>query len=154
MISAEIKGGNISLMPLGDDFVESMAASTSAKIANEFGDFIKNRRFDELFESHGGVKGSIGKVFTKDTIGAYRKKGKVPVYIVRAGLGVPGNLNYLAGPYRGKAVSRAGKVFSYEKKRDLINDGWKAWGGDQKAALIGEELAEKKVSEGEKKLEG
>ena len=146
MISAEIKGGNISLMPLGDDFVESLAARSVAKISSEFAKFIKNRRFDELFNSQTGK--------TKESIGAYRYKSKAPTYLVRAGLGIPGNLNYLAGLYRGKAVSRSGKVFQYEKKRDLINDGWNAFGGDSKVTDLYENTLNKAIGEAEAKLEG
>ena len=145
MIDTEIKG-SISLKPIEEFFIENIAARTTAKTAAEFVNYLKNRRFDELFENQTGK--------TRESIGLYRWKSKAPAYVVKAGVGVPGNLNYLAGLYRGKAVSRSGKVFSYARKRDLITEGWKVWDGDTQMANIGENMMQKSIGEAEKKIEG
>jgi hypothetical protein len=145
MMAAEMKGG-ISLAPIKDFFVETLAARVAAKISGEFAAYLKNSRFDELFEDRTGE--------TRESIGSYRYKSKAPAYTVRAGIGIPGNLNYLAGLYRGKAVSRGGKAFSYARKRGLVNDGWKAWGGAGKLSAAYEEILKGVIAEAEKKLEG
>ena len=146
MISSEIKG-NINLKPIEEFFIRDIAARSVAKVSREFSDFLKYRRFGELFNDKTGE--------TRESIGLHRTRGKkVPAYVVRAGLGVPGNLNYLMGLYRGRAVSRSGKVFSFARQRNLIDDGWRIWGGEQKAIAVGQEMLERAVSEVEKKIEG
>ena len=53
---------------------------------------------------------------------------------------VPNNfseyLNYLAGLYRGEAVSRSGKKFMYARPREVINTGWASWAGNQNIEVI------------------
>ncbi|MCL2205705.1 MAG: hypothetical protein FWB82_04205 [Treponema sp.] len=145
MINSEVKG-NISLKPIEEFFIRDIAARSVAKVGREFSDYLRNRRFNQLFDDQTGK--------TRESIGLHRRKGKTPAYIVRAGIGIPGSLNYLKGLYRGHAVSRSGKVFSFARQRNLIDDGWKMWGGKQKAVAVGEEMLQRAVNEAEKKLEG
>ena len=145
MITTERKG-NISLKPIEEFFIRDISARSVAKVGREFSDFLKYRRFGELFEDQTGE--------TRESIGLHRARGKKPAYVVRAGIGIPGNLNYLKGLYRGRAVSRSGKVFSYARQRNLIDDGWRIWGAEQKAVAVGEEMLQRAVNEAEKKLEG
>ena len=146
MIQAEAKGFDGPSAFLQSDFIEEVGAKSVASASGRFAEFLKNRRFDELFnDDTGETKGSIGK---------YRYKTKNPAYVVKAGVRIPGNLNYLAGLYRGHAVTKSGKVFSYARKRDLINDGWKSWGGKGKLEAISEEMLEKMIAKAEAKIEG
>jgi hypothetical protein len=124
------------------DFLEVLAATSAAGASHRFLEFLKNRRFNELFQNQTDE--------TRESINTYRLRGKKPAYVVKAGVGILGNLNYLAGLYRGKAVSKSGKVFSYARKRDLIKDGWKAWGGEGKLKAASEEKLKKMIAEAEK----
>jgi len=146
MIDSEIKG-NISLKPIEEFFIREVSARSVAKVSREFSDFLKYRRFGDLFKDQTGE--------TRESIGIHRHKSKkIPGYVIRAGIGIPGNLNYLAGLYRGQAVSRSGKVFSFARQRNLIDDGWRIWGGEQKAVAVGSEMLQRAAGEAEKKLEG
>jgi len=145
MIKTDITG-TISLKPFGTDFVEDIAAASAAKIANEFASYIRQHRFDEYYKNQTGE--------TKNSIGVFRMKSKVPAFTVRAGLGIRGNLNYLAGLYKGKSVSRSGKTFSYARPRDLMKSGWREFGGEGKLQHIYEQTLAKKIKESEAKLEG
>ncbi len=127
--------GSISLTALEENFVEIVAAKTVAKVSNLFSDYLKDKRFEVLFDSKTGE--------TRKSIGVFRSNAKNPAYIVKAGLGIPGNLNYLAGLYRGEAVSRSGKKFAYARPRDLINTGWTAWGGDRNIENIYDQILKK-----------
>jgi hypothetical protein len=143
-VETEIKG-SVDLSKISDFLLSALAGRTTAKVAGRFAEYLKNRRFEDLYENRTGE--------TKESIGAYRYKSKTPAYIVKAGLGIPGNLNYLAGLYRGEAVSRSGKRFSYARKRDLINDGWASWGGGAKIESAYNEVLEGVIKEAEEKLE-
>jgi len=142
LVSAEAEGG-INL-PIVDYFLEKLAARTVAKVSGEFAKHLERQRFNELFEDRTGK--------TKKSIGAYRDRSRVPAYIVKAGLGIPESLNYLAGLYRGRAVSRSGNPVSYSQRRDLINGGWKAWGGDGKINAAYEEMLKKVIGESEAEI--
>jgi len=139
-IEAEVTGG----LPewLEGDFIEEVGAKSVASASRRFLEYLKNHRFDELFNDQTGE--------TKGSIGTYRFKGEKPVYVVKAGCGITGNLNYLAGLYRGKAHSRSGKEFSYARKRDLINESWKKWGGTGKLEAASLEMLEKMIADAEK----
>ncbi len=104
--------------------VEELSAKVVASSSAQFAKWLRNSRFEKLFENRTGE--------TKESIGLYRAKGKNPAYMVKAGVGIPGSLNYLAGLYRGKAKSKSGKEFSYAAPRDLLTDGWRIWHGEQK----------------------
>jgi hypothetical protein len=136
-IEAEVAGG----FPgwLQGDFIEEVGAKSAASASHRFAEYLKNHRFDELFNDQTGE--------TKGSIDTYRFKGKKPAYVVKAGVGIPGNLNYLAGLYRGEARSRSGKLFSYARKRDLIIEGWKKWGGDRMLQSASRETLEKMIAE-------
>ena len=140
MIKTEM-AGNISLKPISDFFVENLAASAASRIANEFALYVKQHRFDEYYENKTGE--------TKGSIGVYRGTAKKPVFVVKAGLGIRGSLNYLAGLYKGEAVSRSGKTFSYARPRDLIKTGWKEFGGAGKLQSLYEQTLQRKISEAE-----
>ena len=140
MITLEVSG-SIGLPP--SDFIEELAAKSVASTSRRFAEYLKNRRFDELFETKTGK--------TKESIDIYRYKSKNPAYVVKAGVGIPGNLNYLMGLYRGRATSRSGKVFSYARPRDLLTEGWKAWGGEGKLQAASEEMLNKMISDWERK---
>jgi hypothetical protein len=151
MIKAEITGDFNIPHP---DFIETLGAKSVSSASHRFVEFLKNRRFYELFNEGLGLRDKKGMFLgshTVDTIDTYRFKGKHPTYVVKAGVGITGNLNYLAGLYSGRAVSKSGKVFSYARKRDLINDGWKAWGGEGKLEAASEEQLEKMIAEAEKR---
>ena len=144
MITAEAKGFDGLTDFLQSAFIEEAAARSIASASGKFTEFLKNSRFDELFNEQSGK--------TKSSIAKYRYKTKNPVYVVKAGAGIRGNLNYLAGLYKGQAVSRSGKVFHYSRKRDLITEGWKAWGGKEKLETIGEAMLNKMVADAEAKI--
>ena len=142
-LETETRGG-ISLKPYGD-LIESVAARSIASASGMFAEFLKNRRFDELFENRTGE--------TKNSIGSYRYKGKKPAYVVKAGAGIKGGLNYLLGLYRGyRGVSGSGKVM-YTKKRDLITGGWKDWGGEGRLEAVSEEMLERMIKQAEARRE-
>lgn len=145
MIKAEASG-NISLMPLGDDFVREIGAAAASKVANDFTWYLKNRRFLDYFENQTGE--------TKESIGVFRARGKKPAFVAKAGLGIRGSLNYLAGLYRGQAVSRSGKTFHFARKRDFIKGGWKDFEGQGRLKLAYNEILKRKIKEAEAKLEG
>ena len=159
MITSETKG-SITFKPIEDFFIRDLAARSVAKVAREFSDFLKYRQFDQFFndgnaENRRSRKNGRERISTRESIGFHREATKkIPAYAVRAGIGIPGNLNYLAGLYRGHAVSRSGKVFSFARQRNLIDDGWRIWGAEQKAVAVGEEMLQRAVNEAEKKLEG
>jgi len=145
MITTEIKG-YMSLASLEAWFIRDISARSVAKVGREFSDFLKYRRFGELFKDQTGE--------TRESIGLHRHKSKkIPGYVIRAGIGIPGNLNYLAGMYRNDRVTSSGKKF-YSKQRNLIDGGWKLWGAEQKAVAVGEKMLQRAVNEAEKKLEG
>ena len=134
-LESEVKGG----LFLGTElFIEDLAGRCVAKTAFEFAEYLRARRFSDLFVSRTGG--------TLKSIGAFRAGGNNPSYIIKAGIGVPGNLNYLAGLYRGKALSRSGKPFDYAKKRDLLRGGWAAWNGNQKMGELSEQVAQKMLN--------
>jgi len=136
------ESGGINLRAIyGDNLVADIASSTAAKLANEFAWYVRFHRFDELFENTTGE--------TKDSIGVYRKRGKNPVFIVKAGLRIRGSLNYLAGLYKGQAKSQSGKTFSYYKQRDLFTRGWIEFGGREKQAVYYQQMLEKRIKEAE-----
>jgi len=145
MIKSEVKG-SVNLGAIENDFVREVGAKSVATASRRFVEFLRYRRFDQLFNSDTGE--------TRDSIDTYRYKSKkMPAYVVKAGVGIPGNLNYLAGLYRGHAVSRSGKVFSFARQRNLIDDGWKAWGGDRELVATSEQTLERMIAKVEKKLE-
>jgi hypothetical protein len=156
MIESETKGG-FNFKPFSEYFFESISARITAKTAAEFVGYLKNRRFDELFHE-GSIKNRRGKktglirISTRDSIGMYRYKSKKPAYTVKAGIGIPGSLNYLEGLYKGGAVSKSGKPINYTRKRDLITGGWKSWGGVAKTASIGEAVLQKALNSMEGKI--
>lgn len=89
------------LFNLPPDFIKELSARTVARVSGEYSRYLKEQRFDELFNNQTGE--------TKGSIGTYRAEGKNPGYVVKAGIGIKGSLNYLAGLYRGEAVSGSGK---------------------------------------------
>jgi len=151
-IEAEVTGG----FPdwLQGDFIEEVGAKSVASASHRFIEYLKNHRFDELFDEGSDenrkMKNGGLRISTRESIGTYRFKGKKPVYVVKAGVGIPGNLNYLAGLYRGKARSRSGKEFSYARKRDLLREGWKKWGGNEMLQSASQEMLEKMIADAEK----
>jgi len=158
MITTEIKG-YMSLASLEAWFIRDISARSVAKVGREFSDFLKYRRFGELFEEGNAEnrrsrKNGRERISTRESIGMHRHRSKkIPGYVIRAGIGIPGNLNYLAGMYRNDRVTSSGKKF-YTKQRNLIDGGWKLWGAEQKAVAVGEEMLQRAVNEAEKKLEG
>jgi hypothetical protein len=144
MIKAETKG-SINLSPLEETFIEIIAARTVARVSGNFVTYLKNTRFDTLFDVQTGE--------TKGSIGAYRAKAKQPTYLIRAGLGVPGSMSYLKNLYKGRGKSRSGNWFNYAKKRDLIKEGWKAYDGESKMSLIFANELQKAIKEAEALLE-
>ena len=143
MISAEMKGN---LLPVEKEFLKDIAAKTAAKTAAEFADYLKNRKFEELFKNQTGE--------TLGSVGLYRAKGTNPVYKVRAGVGVPGSLNYLAGLYGGSARSRLGKIFSYSKPRPLIRGGKKEFDVEKRLSENGGKIAGRVLSDLEAEKNG
>ena len=153
MIQAETKGFDAFSAFLRSTAIEEAGAKAVASASGRFVEFLKSSRFDELFKSHGGKKGKHGNVYTRDTIKTYRyARRKEPTYMVMAGVGISGSLNYLAGLYRGQATTKSGKVFSYARKRDLVKGGWKAWGGKGKLEAAGEAALERMIADAEKKI--
>ena len=138
MIECETSG-SISLKPLESYFTETMSGRIVAKVSSVFARYLKKESFGGYF------KDITGK--TRESIGFYRFKGKNPAYAVKAGAGVPGNLNYLSGLYRGRAVSQSGKAFEYSRKRDMLEESWAKWGGYSRAAEIGEEVMKKHLGD-------
>jgi hypothetical protein len=136
-IEAEITGGFPEWLQGG--LIEELGAKSVASASRRFSEYLKNQRFDALFDDQTGE--------TKGSIGAYRFKGEKPAYLVKAGIGIPGNLNYLAGLYRGRAHSRSGKEFSYARKRNLIVEGWKKWGGEAHLQSASQEMLQKLIAE-------
>jgi len=137
MITTEIKG-ELNLKSIyGNDLVEDIASATTAKVSNEFAHFIRENRYYNYFEKDTGK--------TLSSIGVYRKSGSKPVYVIKAGLGIRGSLNYLAGLYKGQAVSRSGKTFSYYKPRDLIVPGWQEFNGDNRLHTAFKEILKNRI---------
>ena len=139
MIKAQLSGEMSLYKMFGYDLVEDIASATAAKTANEFANYVRDNRFNSLYNNKTGE--------TKDSIGVYRLRGKNPVFASRAGLGVRGNLNYLAGLYRGYATSRSGNTFSYDKPRDLITTAWRDFGGEGKINQYFHEILQKRIKE-------
>ena len=139
MIKTEISG-ELNLKTIyGNDLVEDIASATAARVGNEFAYYIKKNRFNSLFENQTGK--------TLDSIGVYRKTGRKPTFVIKAGLNIKGSLNYLAGLYRGQSVSRSGKKFSYYKPRDLIVPSWQSFGGDKRLNDVFQIILEKRIKE-------
>ena len=127
-------------------FTENVTAKGIATASRRFVEYLRNERFHEYFKSH------KPKEETRNSIDTYRYKTKDPAYVVKAGVGIPGSLNYLAGLYRGQAVSRSGKVFDYKGgARPMLEESWKAWGGKGTLEAITLEVLEKMIAEAEKK---
>jgi len=143
-MSAESRG-SISLKPIENHFVEIIAARTVARVSGNFANYLRNVRFPQLFEERTGQ--------TRNSIDAYRAKGNNPAYLVRAGVGIPGNMNYLINLYKGRGKSSTGSYFNYAKKRDLINEGWKQYDGESKMAMIYAQELQKAIKEAESELE-
>ena len=146
MVSAEADGFEQRLLREASliSFTENVAAVSVATASGRFTAYLRNQRFHKYFEDRTGE--------TRGSIGRYRYKTKAPAYVVKAGVGIPGSLNYLAGLYRGRAVSRSGKVFDYKGgARPMLEESWKAWGGKGKLETISEEVLEKMIAEAEKK---
>jgi len=140
MITTETKG-SINLSPIEEYFIENIAARTAARVSGNFVNYLKKTRFDKLFTSKTGK--------TVSSIDGYRTRAKEPTYKVRAGVGVPGNMNYLKALYKGRGRSRSGNYFNYSKKRDLIKEGWQQYGGDQKMPMIFANELAKAIKEAE-----
>jgi hypothetical protein len=105
--------------------IENFAAASVVKVSAVFTEWLQKSKFHDVFEDRTGE--------TRKSIGFYRTKKKNPEYLIRPGVGIPGMLNYLYGEARGYATSRSGKKFSYTKKRDVVNEGWKEWQGNMNA---------------------
>ena len=104
-----------------ESFIEDVSARTIAKVSNDFGNFVKTQRFASYFENQTGE--------TIKTFGAKRIRGKTPAFAVRAGLGIKGSLNYLAGLYRGSMKTQSGKIINFSRKRNILEESWKAFEG-------------------------
>jgi len=138
-LETEIKGGFDTILYNG--FIEEIAARTAASASGRFAAYLRTQPLNEYFESDNGF---LDKV--TGSIGVFRQRGKNPVFMVRAGLGIPGSLNFLAGLYRGKT-----KKFEYTRKRDLLGDGWKSWGGEGRLEAESEAALERLIAEAEKR---
>jgi|GEM_PF-4594734 len=148
MIETNVRGElNYAFLLASNYVIEEIAAVTAAKVSNEYSYFIK-KRFSDYFETGTGkLQGSKLKN-TVDTIGVYRRSGKgkkKAVFVIRAGLGVRGNLNYLSGLYRGEATSRSGKTFHYYKPRNLITETWRDFGGQKRLSEVFDSIAESRL---------
>jgi hypothetical protein len=140
MITTETKG-SINLSPIEEYFIENIAARTVARVSGNFVNYLKKTRFEQLFTSRSEK--------TVSSIDAYRTRAKEPTYKVRAGVGVPGNMNYLKALYKGRGRSRSGNYFDYSKKRDLIKEGWQQYGGEAKIPMIFANEMAKAIKEAE-----
>ena len=139
MITTDIKGELNLNTVYGNNLVEEIASATAAKVSNEFAYYIRKNRYHDYFEKDTGK--------TSDSIGVYRRSGRKPVYVIKAGLNIKGSLNYLAGLYKGQAVSRSGKKFNYYKPRNLIVPGWRDFKGDLRLRDAFQQILENKIKE-------
>ena len=148
MMDIEVTGGLI-IEQLGPDFIESVSASATKRVSEEFAGYLRQHGFDKYYENQTGE--------TRDSIQAFRKKGNSIVYAVKAGYGITGSLNYLAGLYRGKVnahsrKTKSGKTvpvqkFSYCKPRPFLQAGWKDFGGSGRLKQLFEETFARRVKE-------
>ena len=144
MIKGEIEGFDGLSKFMRSDFIEDVSAISAGSASRGFVEFLRNTHFDKLFNDQTGE--------TKSSIDTYRYRGKNPAYVVKAGVRIPGNLNYLAGLYRGRARTKSGKIFQYGRPRDLIIGGWKAYGGYEKLAATIQRVLNKKIEDAEKEM--
>jgi len=144
MIETNVRGEFNYAFELGSRYlIEDIAAATAAKVSNEYAYFVKKRFPDYFNTGTGKLKGTKTKN-TIDTIGVYRRSGKrkkEAVFVIRAGLGIKGSLNYLAGLYKGKATTQSGKEFTYLRARNLITETWQDFGGQKRLSQVFDNIA-------------
>jgi hypothetical protein len=113
--------------------LEAISAKSLALIASLFAKYLRENKLSgqvlqvgkDRLVSHGATLHQAG--LTRYSTQPYSTKNRygVPSYIVRPGVGVPGNLNYLYGMARGYAVAKTGNWFEYKTKYEFFKSGWR-----------------------------
>jgi hypothetical protein len=119
-----------------DDFaandVENIAAKSLALISALFAEYLRaNKLSGQVYPALTGETRESTKQY------AARKRFGTPAYIVRPGVGIPGNLNYLYGMARGYAV-RNGEAFRYDHPRPFLKEGWREFRAGGKVRTLTE----------------
>jgi hypothetical protein len=153
-IGVETKG-SVDMSRIAPFFIETLSGKAVAKVAAVFTQYLKDVQFKNFFVNRTDE--------TRESIGLYRGTSKKPVYVVKAGVDITGSLNYLMGLYRGEVnesvrKTKSGKIipvkaFRYSRPRNMLEESWKRWGGDEKAKAVGNEMIDRYIKEAEEKLE-